>query len=656
MRWLLPVALVAASVMCLATAPRPQSPDVPLPWDMAHHYGGALEIRDALRAASGQDLVASLRAPDLYPPGHSVMLGVWLLVAGESATSARLFQMATLWACVGGLWLACRGARDRERAACFAGATAALLLTAPVAGLAATFMVEIPAVAAALWGLAAIDLAGRIRQDRSVWPYVAAAALGVAAPLLTKANIGLPIVAAGFATAGFHLIRRRTRAARVVACGCLIGITLWAAYLTWQHDGWTSLRAFARNRADATPHTPWTRLGWYATLHARAFTLGWPISAALLGLAIWGVVRRPGALAVAATTAIVAGIAPLALHPYLLDRNLVAPAALLSLPCGLGAAALLDMSILRRGSRRALVAGVLAAATIAVGVGTAGRAANWTRALLPDRLASLAPVSRYVAGALATTTSCRVLGTFNEFSPGWVHILWRRTHDGGGGELVFDHPYPLVSARTGLDARPDSAYVAQARAWVSSAPQERILTISVAAHSVWDGPDYQAWCAWKRNEIAAVAGCDRVCVDAEFALPDSSLRVQCLRPDLPAVVYVAGWGPAEPWGRWSLDRQVDLTLRRPAAAKCLTLRYAAFEGLAAGQPCSLYVGGELRDHWTTSGAAWSWQERSVPVADLAATQPFAARLTFGGVYPAFDGDRQLRALPFADVRFDPAAP
>jgi len=656
MRWLLPVALMAASVMCFATSPRRQSPDIPLPWDMAHHYGGALEIRDALHDASGRDLVASLRAPDLYPPGHSLMLGFWLLVAGESATSACLFQMATLWACVGGLWLACRGVRDAERAACFAGATATLLLTAPVAGLASTFMVEIPAIAAALWGLAAIDLAGRTRPGRSVWPYIAAAAFGVAAPLLTKSNIGLPIAAAGLAAAGFHLVRRQTRAARVVACGCLIGIGLWAAYLTWQHDGWTSLRTFARNRADATPHTPWSRFGWYAALHTHTFTLGWPVSLALIVLAIWGVVRRPGALAVAATTAIVAGVAPLALHPYLLDRNLVAPAALLSLPCGLGTATLLEMNGLRPGSRRALVAGFLAAVALTLGVATASRAANWTRALLPDRLASLAPVSRYVSGVLATTASCRVLGTFNEFSPGWVHILWRRAHGSTAGDLAFDLPYPLASARTGLDARPDTAYVAQARRWVGERPQERILTISVAAHSVWNGPDYGEWCAWKRNEIAAVAGCGRVCMVSEFALPDSSLRVRCLRPDLPAVSYEEGWGPPEPWGRWSLDRRAEVTLRRPATAKYLTLRYASFEGLAAGQPCSLYIAGELRDHWTTSGAVWSWQERSIPVEDLAATQPISARLTFGGLYPAFDGDPKVRALPFADVRFDSAAP
>ncbi len=58
---------------------------------MAHHYLGGLEVRNAMRGVGPTGLDNVLREADLYPPGHSVGLGTWLLVFGESAESWRLF-------------------------------------------------------------------------------------------------------------------------------------------------------------------------------------------------------------------------------------------------------------------------------------------------------------------------------------------------------------------------------------------------------------------------------------------------------------------------------------------------------------------------------------------------------------------------------------
>ena len=78
---------------------------VPLPWDMAHHYLGALQVTRALQSGDLSQVVTEIQRADLYPPGHSLWLGAWLAVWGESTRSLQLFQASVVLLAVCGLWM-----------------------------------------------------------------------------------------------------------------------------------------------------------------------------------------------------------------------------------------------------------------------------------------------------------------------------------------------------------------------------------------------------------------------------------------------------------------------------------------------------------------------------------------------------------------------
>ena len=103
-KWVLPVGLLMATIH-FAAGFSGQVVFEPLPWDMSHHYLGGQAFQQALATGSLATMVDQLRATDLYPPGHSLWLGLWLQLTRTSPVSGVLFQLSTLWACILGLWV-----------------------------------------------------------------------------------------------------------------------------------------------------------------------------------------------------------------------------------------------------------------------------------------------------------------------------------------------------------------------------------------------------------------------------------------------------------------------------------------------------------------------------------------------------------------------
>ncbi len=656
-------ALIITTFTFASVKPRAIDPATPLPWDAAGHYLRALEVRDALRTFSPVAVTRSLLAADLYPFGHPLALGIWIALAGESGTSAFLFQLLTLWSCVLGAWLCCRQA-ERGRALCSAGAVAVVLASAPLVGLSASYMVETLAVGASLFGIAAITSALGPRatspapdgsNGRSPWRRSALVAVGVAAPLLTKYNVGLPIAAAGLGISIWEVARGRARRGVPVLTGAALGLGLWALFLTAQHDGWRNFFEFARNRANSIGWTPLARIGWYGRLFSHEFVGGWPVTLVIALLAAVGFIRHRTPLTTASGLALIASVGALAIHPYLLDRSLVGPAALLSLPAGCGFAVVARAIPQTRPVARRVVAIAwlgLAVLTVLLSI---PRARIWERRLDDRRSAELAPLSRFVEESFRGISKCRVLGSFNEFSLGWARILWHRTHGAGAPDLAGDFAYPLGESRSGLDGRPDSAYTTLARDWRTTAADEAVLTIQVADGSRWDTQDYQLWNKWKRNEIGAVASLPGVRSVARFTSDDGSVQASLLKigPDL--VAFGSGWGPAEPWGRWALGHEAELQVAPTATPSHLVLRFAAFEGLVAAQQCTVRVDGKVAGSFSVSGPAWQWRECPIPLPESSADHTVGVKLRFAGLWPGYVGDPILRALPFACISVESGA-
>lgn len=648
----LAIALAAVALVFLGNLPRRLDPDTPLPCDQAQPLLEALSFQSALSHLSWRSLADCLFAPDLYPPGHSILLGLWLTLGGSGPASLQLFKLATLCGCLVALWLCGKSLDARDQTPFLIGATAVLLLTVPLVVLSGTFLLEVPATGLALLAMATL---AEWRQDSRHARRVLAAGLAIGATILTKYNIGLPLVPAALGLGIRHLIAgsRRRGLGQVAAAG--IGLSLLALFLALQVDGWRNGFAFAANRANSEGASPAFRVAWYAKLYVEKFFAHPALALAALALACGAVCSRirRSPLVIAAAIYVAATMGALALHPYLLDRSIVAASGILASLAGVGLATVarpLD------GGRRAVRLAVTATGFVLL------LTMAWTSrpAVLAGRapyddpaLARLAPLSAYVRTAFARVESCRILGTFNEFGPGWAQLLWRQAHPLAPRELACDFAYPLPAVRAGLDDRDDPAYAAQVGTWAAGDPEEGLVTITVEEGSTWDNHDYRLWNRWKRNTIAATLALPGYAMVDEIRLDEEAIHVRFLhRPPAP-VSFGAGWGLAEGWGRWALAREAVLTLRPPVQPTNLVLVAAAYEGLPCPQECELRFADGSVHRFTVAGDAWQWRTIEVPVPSDTPGGTMEATLRFGGVYPAFRGDLLRRALPFAEVRLDP---
>lgn len=645
-------ALLVSSLAFVATAPPRLDLWTPLTWDQAQHFLDALSVRNALAAGSPGELGHALLAPNLYPPGYASALGVWMTVAGQGALSLLLFRLCTLLACVAALWLCALTLPRKHRPIFQAGSAAALLVTVPVIVLAGTFMVELTAVALALAALAAI--ASPVASATSARSRVLTIAMLVSATLLTKYNIGLPLLPAAIAVASLRSVRRERREAMILLAATLLALAFFALFLCVQRNGWHNFRDFATNRANSADLPPVRRLLWYLNLYARTCVVR-PVLAAILGaLALAGIAKGRNALSLAATIYICVALAALSLHPYLLDRNLLAVAAVIAIPVGLGLVAT-NEALRRLGRRGRMTLAALAAVALAlVFVEERIAIASQRETYFRPELSRLAPLSRFVESAFRRVGSCRVIGTFNEFSAGWVRILWLRTHPHGEERLAAEFPYPLSAGRGAMDSQDDPAYTRQVMQWAGDDPEESLLIIGIADGSRWADEDYRRWNCWKRNSARAAAGLATFRALDGLDASEDGLRAEFRARETPDIIYGDGWGAAEAWGRWALARSARLELHPPAGPARLLVVVAPFDGLREPQICRVEADGRTLGAFTVSGAPWRWQQHAVPLPAAEGKRVLTVNLIFASLARAYEGDPLQRALPFALVRVEPA--
>ncbi len=626
-------------------------PDTPLPWDMSHHYLGALAFRDALAEGSPAELAHVLLDHDLYPPGHSLLLGGWILVAGESAPSLFLFRVLAPWMLLLGVGWAARLARIRGRGAAILLAALLVAASPRLLSLAGTFLVDLPAAILAVFALLALAAVGSpFRRSLALVAYFL-----ITATLLTKYNVGLPLIPAALAVTAWWWRAGERRAARALLLVAILALASWTAFLFLQVDGWASFLAFARNRANSTDWSSAARLRWYLEeFTGRFFLTPWLAGTALvLAAGTLLRVRRPLVAGIGVYLAVT--VAALAKHPYLLDRNLVSAVVWILVLASLGGAELLGS--LRSRWPRIAVGGVaraggtalIASAALAGVVLLLFQSASATGEDLEREFGAYAerliPLSRFVRKQLGSRESCRVIGTFNAFSPGWVQILWRRVPPTRRAHLEIDFPYLGRLSSTGLDPSPDPAYRELVDGWVRRESPEVVVEIELQAGSPLRDEDYARWNAWKLNLVQAVRNHPSARRSRRLRLGAERVVVETITLRHEPIRYLSGWGREEPWGRWAIESTAALLIPAPAAGCRVELEAASFEGLSGVQHCVVRCGGKAIAAFELSGPSWAWKTFSweIPVS----VGPGAVELDFefSGRYPGNELDPTLRALP-----------
>ena len=165
----LALALVLSAVAFLCICPGPRDPASPLPADMASHTLGAVAFADGVRHFDLPQLGRALLGADLYPPGHSVVQGSWILCFGDSPMSLWIFRWVLLFlSTIVVLQLASRSGVTGVAARIAAGA---IWLASPfLLGLSATFLVEPAAILLLLASLLSIDALARNPKRRTLHP------------------------------------------------------------------------------------------------------------------------------------------------------------------------------------------------------------------------------------------------------------------------------------------------------------------------------------------------------------------------------------------------------------------------------------------------------------------------------------------------------
>jgi hypothetical protein len=417
---------------------------------MASHTLGALEFADGIRHFDPQQLGRALLGADLYPPGHSVVQGSWILCFGGSSLSLWIFRWALLFlSTVVVLQLASRSGVKGAAARIAAGG---VWLASPfLLGLSATVLVEPVAILLLLASLLSVDALVQNPKRRTL----ILTCILLSGTVLTKYNVGLPLIPAlgVFALGEFFRGRRREAMALFLVAG--IALAGWALFLSLQVDGWENFLRFARNRSTTEGWSMLERLLAYLGIYAtRGVTH--PGVLGLMVVLVGGHLLTPrsrsrllplGALYILIT------LLGLSRHPYLLSRNLSAAMAVFAALAGSGAGRMIEFGLpalaprMRMGARaRATLAWAGAGLSCALLLAALPGARAEYRHHDPPELERLKPLSRILSEEMGHPGEILVLGCFNEFSNAWVKLLGRQLPE--AGPVWIDLPPPVERTRS----------------------------------------------------------------------------------------------------------------------------------------------------------------------------------------------------------------
>jgi hypothetical protein len=476
----------------------------PLPWDPSVHYLQATQFADGLKHFDWTTLRPSLRGRDSYPPGHSIALGTWLALFGKDVSSWFAFGLLV-----------------------FVGTTALLLRIGLVAaltfvvspllvGYAPTIMLE-PLVG--LFLVLTIVLFPQSRGERlPTWRFVA---FGVAATatVLTKYNVGLPIIPAAVIGA---LLTRNRRQIVGTSIAALIALGAWAGFLTWQDDGWNAFAKFAENISNSAGASPLDRAAWYSGVFATMFTGSILLGIVVGGLAIvggfwilirekpWATGLRSSRLAFALAY-VISSVTAYAMHDYLLSRNFFGPALAMLAAAGI---VVEGLPIRIRWASVGLVA--VLGLSVAFSTQEPTRTAFVERYFYPPRNQQLEKLSESVIANLEDGVRTKAVGTFAQFSPDWVFLL--RDQHAPGVFVSVDSPFPLEPSRTHASDEWSQKYSEIVERWYQ-AGFERIVGIKVEDGSPFDNVGYQTWQRWKTNYIRAAMESPKFRLATKQAMP-----------------------------------------------------------------------------------------------------------------------------------------
>jgi len=639
--------LAAAAVAFLVFAPTVSDLE-PLPWDMSHHMLGAQRMASALQAGDVNLVVDRLTESDLYPPGHSILLGCWLIVCGDSPRSWLLFQLGSLLSClVAAAWCA-RGVMPVERGTYVPTALALILAMPLLLSLSSSFMLEVPVATLTLMAIGAMAAMSEASSPRRRSGWAAMALLATGTTILTKYNAGLPLLPAlGVLGLASWLRGRKLEALWPVGVAVLTGVAM-ALYLWWQDDGWRMFLAFAENRANSLELSAWARAKRYVGIHAHDYVIHPLVSVMMAALALVALVRRPRALTLAAGTYVLGTMTALAWHPYILGRNLFVAAVVLAVLAAVGMATMAED--LRRWrpalSRCGWLAGVgVAAVMVAV---ACGQARLRVEGMYHGRDEALASLTTLMTEELSAPGSCRVVGTFNEFSAGWVRLLSMRS-GGVARPMQVEFPYPLEKERHRRSDRPDPRYAELVDDWFPRR-EDRVILVTIDQGSPLWSPDYATFSSWKRRVAEAIMERDEFQVIRRLDLDEQGLHVRVLTTSEEPMLFRAGWGPAESWGRWALARRARLTVRGLQGAASLRLTFAAGVPRADAGPCRVLANGHHIGTLVAEGEPWEWQTCDLALPADAPDGLVEVTFLF---HHCNEIDGRLRAMPFEAIEVVP---
>ncbi len=472
----IPVAALAAVVYTLYL-PTGWTAHSPLLWDQAGHFLDALRFYRGLTGGDTGLLRIALLGADQYPPLHSVFLGLWMLMAGTGPGAWLAF----------GLVVHTLTAYLLARIHPVAGI---LFVASPLLGaLAPTLMVEPLACLLLVAAIRAFpgpdDGAGR----------AAGFALLAALVLLTKYNIGLPLLPAALVAAA---VTRRRRVMVPTAIAVAAAFLVWVLFLCLQDSGWTMFMRFATNRANSAGAGFSTRLAWYGRTLAAVFLPGGALAVAVGLVAVAGLPARRkcgGGRFVLALAFVAFSLVAMGRHQYLLARNLTGPVVALLAAAGMG------LSALSRVRRAAVSLILLLVLFLSLLTFKGPYRREYVERYYPTAAARLAPLSAVCKEQMARPGRTRIVGTFNEFSPGWVKIL--AMDSDAQSSLRVGAPCPWPRSREGYSQQWLPEYARLIAGWAKDGTRQ-VVALAVKPDSPYRTRDYEHWNAWKLNLVKAL--------------------------------------------------------------------------------------------------------------------------------------------------------
>lgn len=471
---------VVVYVLCLPLGWTDRSP---LSWDQAGHYLDALRFSHGLSWGDGPMVGTAILGADLYPPLHSVLLGLWMLLVGQGAMAWFTFGMVV------------HGATAYLLARIHPVAGIVFVASPLLGGLAPTLMVEPIACLLLLIALLAFP------ADTGGVGRMVGFALLTTLVLLTKYNVGLPLLPAAMLAA---VIRPRRTLLIRASLAVLASLSLWALFLSFQHSGWSMFLDFAQNRSNSSGSGFFQRIAFYGRVLGGRMLPGSALAIAVSLVAVGGLYRgRPETedselswrRATFALAYVVFSLVALGWHEYLLSRNMVGPTVGLLAAGGWG----LRLLPHRRQALASAMVLILVVGSPLIFDGPSRR--EFVQDHFPSGAARLDALSLACEGQMQESGRTRIVGTFNEFSPGWVKILALRANP--RNSLRVGVRCPLPRSRTGYPAQWLPEYGELVAGWGSDGTR-RVLALRVEPDSPYHTRDYEQWNAWKLNLLRAL--------------------------------------------------------------------------------------------------------------------------------------------------------